>query len=927
MSDRLVFFNDSISYNLVIGGSWREPSPGWTDVISAAGAVYASVGMGVLKFLPGNGDNIADVVPVDTVVNVMLSAIPTIWQQNTTFVLHASSSASHPMTWNEPCRDIPPYFNQHPPSKRLGPAEFNFVQSNSMYAVAFFARYSIPAAVLNMMAKLGGNYKHQAALYSKLVLKSRILIETFRHFTENQWIFSDANLKKCFNALTPEDRLMFNVDMKELDWKKYNQAFSYGLMRFVFKEDLIEINSDKLISLNTPLVTPFTSPLSSKLTLSSWMPDVAWAKAHYDQSVAYNKTQNYRSFAAMRQLVLSYPTVQEAMQNQSRSRKVKIEQVQMEAVKIFDKLCGDTDLKVMSGFSYILRKIWRRLYENIHVEEDGLKALREASKKGPILFVPTHRSYIDFLIVSYICFSEGLPVPCIMAGEDFLGVLLVRWLFRHSGAFFVRRSFSDDPLYTSIYGAYIEQLLIDGKSIEFFIEGTRSRSGKMLHPKTGMLSVVSNTYFDRKVSDLMFCPITINYEKTMEGDLYSNELLGENKIKESLRNLLSSSSILNVSFGSISVRLSTPISLAKYSQDMTKMVKQVSLVPGSTSNDSSQFDPYSKPDHRRVLVREFAYTIASKLNSDSECMPTHLVATLMLMYPQGLTKELLIDKTEWLRLEILKRGGKVALTAGYHRNKLVDGALRHLSSVIIERRKNVFEPLCSERSMYKNMLVLGHYRNKIVQYFFFEGLFCVAFYAQNNAANSKDSDKVSLPLLFKDVLYLSKLLDRENVFQSTAPRLEDIVPIFQTMVQRGIFVHHATSTDAKFTNDTVSVSKTGELTFSFLCALIWPFIDSYYVTGMLLYSLAPNKKLEQNLLLPRAQWLASTLYHDQMICSFESCSNETLRNAFFILENWKIIKSEKVISNGKKVMVSLCPQFQVLFIFSINKIIYRRKRL
>ena len=79
----------------------------------------------------------------------------------------------------------------------------------------------------------------------------------------------------------------------------------------------------------------------------------------------------------------------------------------------------------------MLRKIWRRLYQNIHVDMRGLEEIRRLAAQpgaGPLLFMPTHRSYLDFLVISYICFTQQLPIPCIAAGEDFLGIMLVRYV-------------------------------------------------------------------------------------------------------------------------------------------------------------------------------------------------------------------------------------------------------------------------------------------------------------------------------------------------------------------------------------------------------------------------------------------------------------------------------------------------------------------
>lgn len=109
----------------------------------------------------------------------------------------------------------------------------------------------------------------------------------------------------------------------------------------------------------------------------------------------------------------------------------------------------------------------------------------------------------------------------------------MRWIFRNSGAFFIRRSFLDNSgsvdgyLYMKIFQLYVRTLLCDGQSLEFFLEGTRSRSGKMLHPKTGMLTTITDLYQARQVPYAILAPVAI-YEMTIESTMYSDELLGEN---------------------------------------------------------------------------------------------------------------------------------------------------------------------------------------------------------------------------------------------------------------------------------------------------------------------------------------------------------------------------------------------------------------
>lgn len=205
-----------------------------------------------------------------------------------------------------------------------------------------------------------------------------------------------------------------------------------------------------------------------------------------------------------------------------------------------------------------MHKLWAQIYDRIVYNEDQIEMIKQLEKEGegPIIFCPTHRSYIDFLIVSYICFNKRIKVPHICAGEDFLNIAVVHHLLRQSGAFFMRRSFKDDPLYKVIFTQYLSMLLQDGHSLEFFVEGTRSRVGKMLQPKHGFLKFILENYFSEKVSTFKFVPVTINYSRVLEGETFPMELLGEKKVGESLGRVLNAFRYMNMNFGKIYINFS-----------------------------------------------------------------------------------------------------------------------------------------------------------------------------------------------------------------------------------------------------------------------------------------------------------------------------------------------------------------------------------
>jgi glycerol-3-phosphate O-acyltransferase len=159
------------------------------------------------------------------------------------------------------------------------------------------------------------------------------------------------------------------------------------------------------------------------------------------------------------------------------------EQAEARATAIAQRMFAGDSTEVFLGFAVFLRKLWRRLYDALRVDTTHMDRIREMSKKGPVVLLPTHRSYLDFLIVSFVCFCCKLPLPFIASGEDFLGILFVRYIFRQSRAFFLRRSFlgGDDALYSAIFKQYVSSVLEDGQSIEFFIEGTHTPTHTHAH--------------------------------------------------------------------------------------------------------------------------------------------------------------------------------------------------------------------------------------------------------------------------------------------------------------------------------------------------------------------------------------------------------------------------------------------------------------
>ncbi|XP_068089493.1 dihydroxyacetone phosphate acyltransferase [Hyperolius riggenbachi] len=236
--------------------------------------------------------------------------------------------------------------------------------------------------------------------------------------------------------------------------------------------------------------------------------------------------------------------------------------IQDQAVEILDEMSQNLNLAAIRMFALTLSKIFKRLFQKVCVNEEGIQRLAQAIQEHPVVLLPSHRSYIDFLMMSYILYTYDLALPVIAAGMDFMGMKIVGELLRMSGAFFMRRTFRGNKLYWAVFAEYVKTMIRIGYApVEFFVEGQRSRTCKTLNPKFGLLSVIMEPFFKGEVFDTYLVPVSISYERILEESLYAYELLGVPKPKESTSGLIKARKILSENFGSIHVFFGKPMSL------------------------------------------------------------------------------------------------------------------------------------------------------------------------------------------------------------------------------------------------------------------------------------------------------------------------------------------------------------------------------
>ena len=318
-----------------------------------------------------------------------------------------------------------------------------------------------------------------------------------------------------------------------------------------------------------------------------------------------------KSKEEMKENILTKERLQQFMEHHSKTRNIPLQKVQKEASDFLDEIAADYNVIFIKLASALLAWFLNAMFDGVTVNEDGLKRVKSMAQKGPVIFIPCHKSHIDYLILSHLLYNSNMPCPHIAAGKN-LSFWPMGPLFRRGGAFFIRRTFKGAVLYSKVFSEYIHNLLSEGFNIEFFIEGGRSRTGKMILPKLGLLSILLNAYRNGACEDLIFSPIFIGYDRVLEESSYLYEIEGKEKQPENFRQVIKARKFLKKRYGRIYIQFHDPISF-----------KDILRQYGTPIEDMP-------PKEFNILCRNLGHRIINSINAVSVVTPHALVAAAAL---------------------------------------------------------------------------------------------------------------------------------------------------------------------------------------------------------------------------------------------------------------------------------------------------------
>lgn len=295
------------------------------------------------------------------------------------------------------------------------------------------------------------------------------------------------------------------------------------------------------------------------------------------------------------------------------------------------EILADYSHSVVRFFWRLLTWFWNRIYDGVDCA--NLDQVTQVRPGHEIIYVPCHRSHIDYLLISYLLYTHGRMVPHIAAGLN-LNLPIVGPIMRRAGAFFIRRTFRSNALYSAVFTEYVNALISRGVPIEFFVEGTRSRTGRLLQPRGGMLSMVVRGYLRTRERPVAFMPVFIGYEKLVEGNSYLGELSGSAKKKETVLGLLRSYKVLLRKYGKAQVSFGEPIYLEDH---LNELAPQWQETPAGDD----------RPQWLAPSVNELGRRIMTGINATAQVNPISLLAVALLATPkQSMAEEDLIELLE-----------------------------------------------------------------------------------------------------------------------------------------------------------------------------------------------------------------------------------------------------------------------------------------
>lgn len=528
--------------------------------------------------------------------------------------------------------------------------------------------------------------------------------------------------------------------------------------------------------------------------------------------------------------ILRTPDFQEDLFQAAKASGVDEETAARQARQYLLKMAADFRPGWTELLGVELAILFNRLYKGISVDQKGLQVLRDASRKGPVVLIPAHRSHIDYLMISWVMYTHGLFPPHIAAGEN-LSFWPLGPIFRHSGAFFIKRRVKGDEIYKVVLAHYLRKLLKEGYCVEFFIEGTRSRTGKSLSPRLGMLKMIVDGVVSGAAPDAIFLPVAVTYEKVIEEKAYHQESSGAEKKKENVLALAKGAKVLTTRYGKCYIRFESPVSLISYLRQQGIEIESGKRVQVSTE----------------VLTR-LAHLLVYRFNSCFVVTMHQIVAFALLAHrKRGMDLETLLKRVGFLVLYLYGRDAllsdiilepltSLGLLAGVEKHARLapwddeyGDRMEAIGFALKSRVEEVVRLFYKEKKVSLHeyggdvvisvrpeaRLALDYYKNGLIHFFVAEAILAWALLSE--LKKSGESSLESIEIRCKN---LSRIFKYEFIFPPEVQFSEIFARTLKEFEKEKVI---------EVKENIVRIQKGGEEVLTFFGGIIAPFVEGYKV--------------------------------------------------------------------------------------------------
>ena len=565
--------------------------------------------------------------------------------------------------------------------------------------------------------------------------------------------------------------------------------------------------------------------------------------------------------------MLTNRQVQEIITGYAGEQEVSIHQAHKQAVEFLDEIAANYNPKMIRLFDITLRWMFKNIFEGMVIDFKGLDRVKRVSKKGPLILVPCHKSHLDYLILSYVFFNNNMPCPLIAAGKN-LSFWPLGPIFRGGGAFFLRRTFKGEVLYPKIFDAYIKKVLEEGFHIEFFVEGGRSRTGKLLTPKIGLLSILIDAYIKNEWNDMTFVPIYIGYDRVLEESAYINEIEGGKKTPENLKNVIKARKFLKKKYGKIYLNFHEPFSLKEYLDQYSRK----SAMPAGAES--------------KTLYGEFGKKLISAINQVSLVTPHAVIASAILNCGQKRFdyNQLMVHVDTYMTY-LMSQNAYLADTLILDRANTFRQVLdAFVHNKIIEKTTSEFSKSAIANPLFKiiepKRPALEYYKNNGIIAFIPAAFTALAILK----ADAFQFSSIDIHVSYK---FLQEFFENEFIFDPDQPVEYLVRKNLKAFIDDAIIMPHPTLPD------TYNLTSAGYRKLNLFAAFLVPYFESYWIVLNFYMKYTRKSIFETKDYIKKIQSLGNRMYKRKEVERKEALSKVNYKNAVTFFTSHGLTEAEK----------------------------------